>query len=322
MKTVFLGTPEPAVPFLHKTRELTDLGLVLTNADRCCGRGMNLTCCPVKAAALEAGLTVLTPEKSMQEVQSAVAEFAPDLGIVVACGHFLKPDFLATARYGYINIHFSLLPKYRGAAPVQWSLINGETETGVTAFWITKGMDTGDIFMRRKLDIKPEDDAASLMRRLTELGVEVLADTINAVKSGRVIRMPQQGEPTFARMFTKDDAWLDFNMPAAAVHNRVRGLALGPRAKALLTLADGRTTSVQFVKTSVWNKTGRGGLKPGQLVRIETGYGIIIQCSKSTELCVSEVRPEGKNTIPARDFFFGMKLKSGDVFSGGPARPE
>lgn len=316
MKTVFLGTPEPAVPFLHKTRELTELGLVITNPDRPCGRGMKISPSPVKAAAVAAGLPVLAP-CDMKQAQDAVTAFAPDLGVVVACGHFLKSDFLATAKYGYINIHFSLLPKYRGAAPVQWSLINGETETGVTAFWITKGMDTGDIFMSRKLAIRPEDDAATLMRRLTELGVCVLADTLNAVKSGRLIRKPQQGEPTFARLFTKDDAWLDFNMTAEAVHNKVRGLALGPKPKTSIKLPDGRTIAVQFVKTAAYTEPGDSGLKPGQIVRIENEYGIIVQCIDNTELVVFEVRPEGRNTVLARDFFSGMKLKPGDMFSSG-----
>ncbi|MDD4003680.1 MAG: methionyl-tRNA formyltransferase [Elusimicrobiaceae bacterium] len=319
MKTVFLGTPEPAVPFLHKTREMTDLRLVVTNSDKPCGRGMKISPSPVKNAALAAGLPVLAP-CDIEEAREAVAAVAPDLGIVVACGHFLKPQFLATARHGYINIHFSLLPKYRGAAPVQWSLINGETETGVTAFWITKGMDTGDIFMSRKLDILPSDDAASLMRRLTALGADVLADTLNAVKSGRLIRKPQAGEPTFARMLAREDAWLDFRYSAAVVHNRIRGLALGPKAKALLRLPDGRRIAVQFVKTVVCLRPGRAGLEPGAIVRVETERGIIVQCKENTELGVLEVRPEGRNTVPARDFFSGMKLGPGDIFLSGAQR--
>ncbi|MFA6584533.1 MAG: methionyl-tRNA formyltransferase [Elusimicrobiaceae bacterium] len=315
MKTVFLGTPEPAVPFLLKTKELTDLRLAVTNPDKPAGRGLKIAPCPVKSAAVAAGVPVLSPEKP-SELITRITEIAPDVGVAVAYGHFLKSEFLATAKYGYINIHFSLLPKFRGAAPVQWSLIDGETETGVTAFWIDKGMDTGDIILQEKLPVAPEDDAVTLMKKLSGLGVEVLAGALEKVGRGEIVRIPQTGTPSHARLFTKEDAWLDFTMSAFSVHNKIRGLALGPRPKALLKFADGREMVVCFIKTSP-RHGGTAGFLPGQTVRVEKDGSFIIQCIDNTELCVREIRPEGRNTMSGRDFAAGFRLQSADAFING-----
>ena len=312
MKIVFLGTPETAVPFLNLLCEKVPPALVLTRPDRPCGRGLVLTPSPVKTLALAKGLRVETPRNSA-EIAAAMASVQPDIAVVVAYGRLLKKDALCVPRLGCINIHFSLLPKYRGAAPVQWALINGETQTGVTSFWLDEGMDTGPVCLLAKTDICADDNAATLMQKLVTQGLSVLSDTLEAAQNGVALRTPQEGEPSHAGLLSTAGSFIDFSKSATTAHNLVRGLALGPHARTY-ALAGGKKSLVQVLKTSLCQPQSAAQVEPGIIVRVERAKGFVVQC-KEGEVLIEQVRPEGKKTVPAWDYVNGFKLKAGDIFA-------
>src|SRR3989338_2631853 len=222
MKAVFFGTPETAVPFLRLLTSRTEIVAVVSQPDRPAGRGLEVSPTPVKAAALELGLKVLQPAKP-SEVAAELKALGADFGVVVAYGRIMKADVLASTRLGLLNAHFSLLPKYRGAAPVQWSLVRGETRTGVTLFWLDEGMDTGPIQSVVETNILPDEDAPALLGRLTGLGVELLDSVLTGLAAGNVVRRSQEGMSSSAPLIKREDARLSLDRPAEELHNLVRG---------------------------------------------------------------------------------------------------
>lgn len=307
LKTVFFGTPDIAVPFLELTRELTDLQLAVTQADKPRGRGMEVSPCPVKARALELGVPVLSPEK-LKDSFDQIAAVPFDLGIVVAYGKIFRPNFLALPKLGLINVHFSLLPHLRGAAPVQQALIQGYTKTGVSTFWIREGMDDGPLFLQKETDILPQDNARTLFEKLVPLGLEALKETITRAQNGDLPQLPQTGEPTLAPMISKEDALLrPAELDAVTLHNKVRGLACGPKPKIPFT-HNGKTEWLQAVRTEPGeNQPG----EPGTVQRIERNKGILVKC-KEGSLWLCEVHPAGKKPMPAEAFANGRGVKPGD----------
>lgn len=307
LKTVFFGTPDIAVPFLELTRELTDLQLAVTQADKPRGRGMEVSPCPVKARALELGVPVLSPEK-LKDSFDQIAAVPFDLGIVVAYGKIFRPNFLALPKLGLINVHFSLLPHLRGAAPVQQALIQGYTKTGVSTFWICEGMDDGPLFLQKETDILPQDNARTLFEKLVPLGLEALKETITRAQNGDLPKIPQTGEPTLAPMISKEDALLrPAELNAVTLHNKVRGLACGPKPKIPFT-HNGKTEWLQAVRTEPGeNQPG----EPGTVLRIERNKGILVKC-KEGSLWLCEVHPAGKKPMPAEAFANGRGVKPGD----------
>lgn len=309
MRLLFFGSPALAVPFLEECLRSGDHEVlaVVTQPDKPSGRGMVLKPPPVKEAALRLGLPVLQPRKPSSSAEELRALDA-DLAVVVAYGRLLKPDLLAVPRLGFMNVHFSLLPKYRGAAPVQWSLMRGERESGVTLFWIDEGMDTGPVQRRASLEVGPDEDAISLFGRLNELGLRELRETLTELSAGRVRKDPQDGEPTMAPKIDPKLARLDFSMSAAELHNRVRGLRAGP--KSYFVLGGGRSPHrVTVLRTSVDEESSAG--TEGEILRVERPKGILIQC-RSGRVWLREVQPEGKKQLPAADFLNGVRLRAGD----------
>jgi methionyl-tRNA formyltransferase len=312
MKTIFLGTPNVAVDFLKKLDSISEVKLVITMPDKPVGRKMKVTPSPVKLAAKELCLECKTPENS-NDLETEIKNANADVAIVVAYGRILKESIINSTKLGMINFHFSLLPKYRGPAPVQWSLINGEIESGVTAFWIDKGVDSGPVLFQERILIEEEDDAKILLERLCKVGVKMLEETIKSLHKNEIIKIPQKGSATHAPLLEKKDAWLDFDKTALEVHNRVRGLAMGPVAKAALQLKD-KAITMQILKTSTnINNISKGDFKTGTILRVERGRGFIVKCSNS-EVLVEQVKPEGKNVISAFDFASGYKVLPGDFF--------
>ena len=306
MKTIFLGTPETAVPFLDELSRRTEVVAVVTQPDKPAGRGLGTEPTPVKRFSLERGLTVFQPKKP-SEIVAALKALAPDLAVAVAYGRLLKADALAVPKLGTLNVHFSLLPKYRGAAPVQWSLVFGEKRTGVTLFWLDEGMDTGPILLQRETEVDPHEDAPALLGRLTGLGVGALADALAEIAAGRAARLPQQGEPSAAPLITREDAWIDLDRPAQEIHNLVRGMRIWPRA--YLDLREGARLLV--LKTVLSEERASGGL-PGKIVSVDRSRGFLVQCSSSSCLWFVDVQPEGKKPIRAADFLNGLRLGAGD----------
>lgn len=310
LKIVFLGTPEIACGFLSRIAASGhQIAGVISQPDRPVGRGLKMCCAPVCGRAGELNLPFYKPA-SKQELHSFISELKPDLGVVVAYGRLIPQETLELARFGFLNVHFSLLPKYRGAAPVQWALINGEKVTGVTLFWLDKGMDTGPVFLRREEPVLEDDDAASLFARLSAAGAELLEQGLAKISAGEIAREPQSGEASMAPKLAAADALLDFSRPAASLLGRVRGLACGPRARFCLRLPDGRKLTVQVLEAEL--RPGAGTGLAGAVLSVEAGAGFIVRCGGGG-LLLKKVKPEGKREMPAADFLNGLRLKPGDV---------
>lgn len=309
LNTIFFGTPDIAVPFLEKTHELTNIKLVVTQADKPRGRGMEISPCPVKKRAQELGLPVLSPEK-LKDSFDEIAQIPFDVGIVVAYGKIFRPHFIALPKFGLINVHFSLLPLLRGAAPVQQALIQGYTQTGVSTFWINEGMDDGPLFLQKQLDIAPQDNAKTLFEKLTTLGLEALQETILQLEQGHVQRIPQQGSPTLAPMLQKEDAFLrPAQFAAQDLHNRVRGLACGPKPKVPF-LYQGKTEWLQVTQTEV--SPLENAAQAGTVLAIEHNRGILVKC-KEGALWLKELQPAGKKPMAAEAFAHGRQIKPGNT---------
>lgn len=337
LRVLFYGTPAVAVPYLEILAEREHVIGVVSQPDKPAGRGLETTASPVVQRALalmrEGKVErIQRPNKSSEHIFEEVfpdekrlredllpktfakgetvrrSGFAVDcdLAVVVAYGKLIKPVNLAIPKLGTLNVHFSLLPKYRGAAPVQWSLVRGEKTTGVTLFWLDEGMDTGPIFLQKEAEIGPDEDAPALMERLTRLGVEALNEVLDEIKAGRIVRKPQTGEASLAPLIKKDDARLDLTRPAANLHDLTRGMRIWP--KAWLELKEQR---LQILKTRLENEAGTGA--PGTVVRVDRGAGILVQCGGSSRLWLLEVQPEGKKPVAAADFLNGLRLSAGDV---------
>jgi len=283
--------------------------LVVTQADKPRGRGMEISACPVKKRALELGLPVLSPEK-LKDSFDEISKIPFDVGIVVAYGKIFRPNFIALPKLGLLNVHFSLLPKLRGAAPVQQALIHGYTQTGVSTFWINEGMDDGPLFLQKELPIAPQDNAKTLFEKLTALGLSALTETISSLEEGRVLRTPQQGTPTLAPMLQKEDALLSpVQLTAEELHNRVRGLACGPKPKVPF-LHNGQVEWLQVLQTQT--APADTTHTPGSVLAVERGRGILVKC-KEGALWLTEVQPAGKKPMPGEAFANGRNIKPGET---------
>ncbi len=309
LKTIFFGTPQLAVPYLELVQQCTDLQLAVTQADKPRGRGMEVSACPVKARALELGVPVLSPEKLKDDFDK-IAATPFDLGIAVAYGKIFRPDFLALPKLGILNVHFSLLPKLRGAAPVQQALIQGYTRTGISVFWIRPGMDDGPIFLQKEIDILPDDNAQTLFEKLIPLGLAGLKEVLTRLQNSETVQTPQVGEPTSAPMLQKEDALLrPADLTAAELTNRVRGLACGPKPKVPF-FHKGQTEWLQ-VLCARSEQTAIQAV-PGTVLAIEREKGILVKCKEGAVWLV-EVQPAGKKPMPAMAFANGRGLKINDI---------
>ncbi len=309
LKTIFFGTPQLAVPYLELVKQCTDLQLAVTQADKPRGRGMEVSACPVKARALELGVPVLSPEKLKDDFDK-IAATPFDLGIAVAYGKIFRPDFLALPKLGILNVHFSLLPKLRGAAPVQQALIQGYTKTGISVFWIRPGMDDGPLFLQKEIGIDPQDNAQTLFEKLIPLGLEGLKEVLTRLQNGENVQISQVGEPTTAPMLQKEDALLrPAYLTTQKMHNYVRGLACGPKPKVPF-IHNGKLEWVQILRTSV--STTDQQATPGTVLAIERDRGILVKC-KEGALWLAELQPAGKKPMSAYDFANGRGLKINNV---------
>lgn len=311
LKTIFLGTPQIAVPFFNSLikSEYVNVEAVITQPDRPVGRGLKLTPSPISAAAAEAGIKVFKPA-SKAEIHSVVESICPDLAIVVAYGRIIPEKTLALTKHGFFNVHFSLLPNYRGAAPVQRSLINGETETGVTIFKLDKGMDTGEILLQEKETVNINDNADALFAKLIELGIKLQNKSISLCAENKTVFSPQSGESSYAPMLNKSDSFIDFNSSALSIHNKIRGLSCGPCARFVFKPKDKAQYTVQIISSSMPVAEYKKGAV-GEIIHIESNGGFIIKCGDGA-ISVNEVRPEGKKNMPGSNFLNGLHLKTGD----------
>ncbi|MCI8624149.1 MAG: methionyl-tRNA formyltransferase [Provencibacterium sp.] len=305
MKLVFMGTPQFAVPVLQRLLEDGhEVAAVYTQPDKPVGRGLRFAPPPVKQLALEKGLPVRQPVKLRDgTVAAELRAIAPDLCIVVAYGRILPPAILEAPSLGCVNLHASLLPKYRGAAPIQWSVLRGETVTGVTSMFMAEGLDTGDIILQLETPIGPDETAPALSERLSALGAECVSRTLRLFEAGQVTRVPQEeASATLAPILRKEMGEMDFRRPAGELHNQVRGLAGWPAAYACF---GGKRLKVH--ESRLWEKSG----KPGEV--LEAGGHLVVACGEGAlELCL--VQPEGKQRMSGGAFMNGYRLKPQDSF--------
>jgi methionyl-tRNA formyltransferase len=309
LRVVFLGTPAFAVPSLEGiVRSGADLLALVCQPDRPKGRSQAPAPPPTKEWALARGLPVLQPEKVKQGRLRALLEpFQPDILVVTAYGRILPADVLALPPLGCINGHASLLPRYRGAAPIQWAVARGETETGITLMQMDEGLDTGDMLLVKKLAIGPEETAAELHDRLAALAGEALEEALPKLASGELSRTPQDNaQATLAPILSKEDGYLDLRLSARKLFNRGRGFQPWPGAT---LFQSGKSLKVHRARASA----GHG--EPGEVVRL--GESLAIGTGEGL-LEVLELQPEAKRRMSARDFISGSRLKVGDRFDVPP----
>ena len=308
MRIVYMGTPEIAATILERLlTEPYEVVLVVTQPDRPKGRGKALACSPVKELALAHDIPVFTPEKlRLPENVEVVREAAPDMIVVAAFGQILPQSVLDIPRYGCINVHASLLPKYRGAAPIQWSIIDGEAETGITIMLMDAGLDTGDILMQTVVPIEPDETGGSLHDKLAIAGAEALVEAIPGILDGSLMPIPQ-GEMTtpYAKQLTKEMGRLDFAGDAAALERRIRGLSPWPGT---FTYRDGALLKIWEASVADGDDTE---CAPGTVVAV-TKQGFSVQTGSGV-LFVTSVQPEGKRRMNADEYLRGYPMSEGIV---------
>ena len=308
LKTIFMGTPDFAVPCLEVLQAKTEVLAVITQPDRPKGRGHNLQASPVKQKALEYNLPVLQPEKiKTEEFTAELERLQPDLIVVVAFGQILSQRILDIPPLGCVNVHASLLPRYRGAAPIHWSIINGEKETGVTTMLMDAGLDTGDMLLKDKVTITEEMTTEELHDQLMAMGGKLLAETIDGLANGTITPEKQDDSiSNYAGMLNKETGHIDWSKSAVEIHNLIRGLNSWPVA---WSMKDGK--NYKFWRTKVENRNSDEA--PGTVAElrknsfcIATGEGL---------LEVLEIQPPSKKRMSAGDLLRGHGVAVGDIFN-------
>jgi len=305
LSLVFCGTPTFAVPTLEKLVEAGfNMRLVVTRPDKPRGRGMELAPSPVKQRALESSLTVTQPEKikDNEEFCAQLTALQPDAIIVVGYGRIIPQWMIDLPPLGNINLHASLLPKYRGAAPVQWAIARGEAVTGVTTMRIDASLDTGDILLQKEVAIEPQDTTETLAPRLAAIGADLMVETLHGLKAGTIQPRPQDNtKATLAPILKKEDGRIEFHLTAQEICNRVRGFQPWP----------GTFTSFRGKNLHVWAAMPvQRTLEEGEVI-VDTDR-FIVGCGAGTALALLEVQPEGKKRMAVRDFVHGYHPHTGE----------
>lgn len=301
MRLAFLGTPAFAVPTLERTVAAGhDVLAVLTQPDRPRGRGHEPAAPPVKEAALRLGLPVYQPERVRRpEAVEYLRGLGVDAMVVVGYGQIIPQSVIDLAPLGIINVHASLLPKYRGAGPIQWAILNGETRTGVTTMRIDAGLDTGDMLLKAETEIAPDETAIELGRRLAAMGADLLVETLADLQAGSIVPEKQDSaQATYAPLLKKEDGLIDWSRPAAAIHNQVRGLQPWP----------GAYTAFRGQTLHVWKAGVRGaGFGVREAGRVRSLRPFVVDCGEGA-LELMEVQLEGRKRISSSDFVNGQRV--------------
>lgn len=310
MVIVFFGTPQFAVPSLeHLIASRHTVGGVVTQPDRPRGRGQRVVETPVKAVALQHGIPVLQPDRLRDPaVLETLSQWAPDLGVVVAYGKLIPAELLRLPRFGMINVHASLLPKYRGASPVHRAIMDGERETGVTIMQVVEALDAGDMLARETRPIGPDETSDAVERDLAAMGARLLLAVVDRLEAGTVSPEKQDdARSTYAPRLRKEEGLVDWSLPAQQIHDRVRGLYPWPHA---FTYLDG--ARLILLQTKVAESAAEA--PPGEVVdaskdaiHVATGQGV---------LAIEKLQPEGRRPMTAREFLAGRPVRAGSRFTG------
>jgi methionyl-tRNA formyltransferase len=304
MRLVFLGTPAFAVSTLEQIVAAGhEVLLVVTQPDRPRGRGRETAAPPVKEAAIRLGLPVYQPERVRRpEAMERLRSLAPEIMVVVGYGQIIPQAIINLAPRGIVNVHGSLLPKYRGAAPIQWAIANGETRTGITTMQIDAGLDTGDMLLKAETEIAPGENAIELSKRLAGMGARLLVETLDGLLARTIVPVQQNSsEATYAPILKKEDGLIDWSQPALVIHNRVRGFQPWP----------GAYTRFRGQTLDIWKSRCRPeetAMHPGRFVRLKPA---VVACG-SGSLELVEVQLEGRKRVSAADFANGQRLNEND----------
>jgi methionyl-tRNA formyltransferase len=309
LRVVFCGTPKFAVPSLIQLLQLPEFEIlcVYTQPDRPRGRGQEISFTPVKEVALAAMLAVHQPAKiRATEVEAELRASAPDVIVIIAYGQIIPARLLNIPKYGWINLHASLLPKYRGAAPINWAIVNGETKTGNTTMRIDAGMDTGEMLLQQELPIAPDETAPELMARLAEAGAPLMVETLRGIAKGSVMgRAQNHAQATLAPILKREDGLIDWSLGAAEIYNRMRGFKPWPDA---YTQFRGQTCHLSGVPVS--NEPADD--EPGTIL---VGAGKVrVVCGQSSLLELTTVKLEGRKQVSAAGFANGARLQARERF--------
>jgi methionyl-tRNA formyltransferase len=309
MRIIFMGSAEFACHSLERLlqSDACEVVAVVTQPDRPQGRNLAVAGCPVKQYVGERGIPILSPVNiNRPENLEILRGLAPDLMVVVAYGQILKPDLLAIPAMGCINVHGSLLPKYRGAAPIQWAIASGEKVAGVTTMFINERMDAGDIILKRELSIAPDDTGGMLHDSLARVGAELLGETVGLLLAGKAPRQPQdESMATYAPKLSKSDGRMDWTLPAETLHNRVR--AFNPWPGCCCELSNGSKMRIKILKARV--EAAASG-KPGTILDVD-GDGLLVKAGGGNALRLIEVQPEGRPVMSGAAFLRGRNIKIG-----------
>jgi methionyl-tRNA formyltransferase len=311
MRIVFCGTPEFAVPSLRRLAAESGISVeaVITQPDRPRGRGQTVSGSPVKEAALAASLHVYQPETIKSDsAQEFLKRVAPDAVVIIAYGQIVPARLLTIPRLGWINLHASLLPRYRGAAPIHWAIANGETSTGLTTMQIDAGMDTGPILLQRELEIGPNETSPELAARMSEIGAGLIVDSLLRLDRGEISPVPQDnGKASYAPILKKEDGRIVWTCTAREIYNRMRGFAPWP----------GAYTTFRGQTCHLWGRrqgdvTADVRITPGKIALLTKGIHVV--CGEGTCLSLESIQLEGRKRISAQEFANGMRLTPADRF--------
>lgn len=318
MRIIFLGTPEFAVPTLERLIEEKDFEVVgvVCQPDRPKGRGNKVVAPPVKETAVKHGIPVLQPEKlsRAKDIVQAMRDLKPDVIVMVAFGQILKEEVLHMPPMGVINIHGSLLPKYRGAAPINWSIINGDTVTGITTMQTEAGVDTGPMLLKGEVAITENMTAPELADAMSKVGADLIVTTLRGLKDGSVKPEPQNdAEATFAPIMTKEMGELDWTKSAREIHNLVRALLPWPGTSTMFRGAPLKIVTTELVKDG-HGEADHPSKTPGSILTENKDVVIACGAEGKERLRLITLKPQGKGDIPARSWINGIHLKDGDLF--------
>ena len=295
-KVVFMGTPDFAVPILEKLIEMVDVILVVTQPDREVGRKKEIKFSPIKEVALKNNINIFQPEKIRLDYEE-ILNVNPDMIVTCAYGQIIPEVVLNTPKYGAINVHASLLPKYRGGAPIHRSIINGDEKTGITIMYMDKGMDTGDMISKKEYDIKPTDNVGILHDKLSLIGAQLLEETLPSIFAGTNNREKQNdANATYAPVIKREDEIIDFNLSGKEILNKIRGLNPWPLANFILNDKEVKVLEAEFVPSNID--------KPG-LIKILDKNNFAISC-KNGLIYLKSIKPNGKNIMNIKDYLNGI----------------
>lgn len=311
MRIVFMGTAEFGVPSLKAIAERGyELSAVVTGPDKPQGRGQKIAFTPVKIAAEDLHLPVIQPDNLKDSAfADTLRQMRPDVICVIAF-RILPREVFAIPRLGSFNLHASLLPKYRGAAPIPRAIMNGETETGVTTFFLKDSVDTGDIIVQKKTPIGPDENAGELYERLARLGSEAVMETLDLLKNGKISGIPQDDSKTTpAPKIFKDDCRIDWNQPAEKIKNHVRALNPTPGAWTLLN-----QMNYKIFRVTLTGQNASATELPGTIIHTDVHQGIFVLSGDRQQILINEIQPPSKKKMSASEFLRGYPLKSGERF--------